>query len=229
MESTKAENLNVLCCTYQMDATETYKKALIICMVFHIFAFLGAIANKNSVGNSWIIFLLITLISIIWAAYLLYNAPTSYLPLTQGLKTSADWFGWIQVILGWIELVFYTLFSGIIIYMIAFVKKNDVAPNPAVGPPSGTAAAAASDNSAANMFVGAAAVVLLIICAISIPLSIILIQAGKNILRVLDTVSTLQEYFQSGLPINHSGSSPQQGMAGNTPQNIVPQGKAHQL
>jgi hypothetical protein len=197
MEAAKSTDLYVLCCTYQMDAFETYKKSLIISIIMHIMIIFGTISNKNMHVSMIVLTCILCTIFIIWAVYLLINAPSSYMPLTDGLRKSADWFAWFQVIYAWTEYVFVVIMIAMAAMLVLFTKNAQGA--------AGTPGAA--DPALVNTFATAVIVMISIMAVVIILFATIMLQAGKNILRVLDAVSNSQDYFQTTAPINQQGGS----------------------
>ena len=190
-----------------MHAFMTYKKSLIINICLHIGFLFATFLTVNTNSRTLAIRFIICLIFILWASYLLYYAPNSYTALSEGLKSSASIFGWVEIISGWFGLAAIGISFCLVIYVMAFVSQN-------------------ADNSDLSFMAGAVAVIYLIVICMVAPLIVILIQNGRNILRAVESISLGQNCFQPGYDPSHSPHLPQ----GDAQHNYfpAPPGYAHQ-
>ena len=179
------QQLNVLCCVYPGEAHETYKRSLIIDVVWYSLGLLSTAANaQGSTAGG----LVVSGLMLFWAAFLLFNAPNMARPLSEGLKSAAFCYGWVKLVLGWISIVGCGIFIVLGIVLIA----------------GGTQAQSSSSSSsqAGGVAAGAIGVLLLIMGILLLPVSIIIIQTAKNILGALNAMGS-PAYFQPANPGNY--------------------------
>src|SRR3990167_1434089 len=119
-------SMSVLCFSYPNTPEEVYSNSLTLDLILQSICGLTAgIGPKgqefqNETFFAYMAFMLL----LCWAGYLFKKAPNDQNKLTEGLRTSARYFGWIKVVWGWISLTGSSVLIVVLIVVVIQTNNN---------------------------------------------------------------------------------------------------------
>ena len=171
-------SMAVLCFSYPNTPEEVYRKSLLLDVILQAISFVSFVSMISSTqgqGGNFAFQFVLSILFLFWAGYLLKNAPNHQRKMTEGLRSSASCYGWIKVVVGWIAVIGACVMIVILILVIQDANNNQ------------------TDSSGLTT---AVAVAIMIVLIAMLPVMIISLQIGRNILRSLEAMSANPNYFQ---------------------------------